>query len=304
MNRAIVWLTLAACTGGFEPVEDTDGTGPGTELEASCAQGNAADCTRLAEAAMTADDGGPDFPRVLELLGKACDGGDGPGCARLGAMHESGEGVDRDLTKAAQLYGSACEHDDVASCARLGNMYLDARGVQEDVLRASKRLEKACTGGHGESCAKLSSLYAVGARLPRSPIKSRRYAERGCDASHLPACLQLAERQVLDGDDREARALLEAVLRREQPSNPDRVVLEGLRLAAGEKPDVVGSELVRAWKAVTPEDVTWSWDRITGHLGEEKKRRSKESVIVLELLGSPRNAGTEAALRAALGVAD
>ena len=85
-------------------------------------------------------------------------------------------------------------------------------------------------------------------------------------------------------------------LQKAEASGVPGVVLEGLRLAAGTKPAEVGPTLVEAWKDSEPG--AWSWDAISEHLAD--KRKTRDLVVVYQLLEGPRSPQTEAALRTAL----
>ena len=304
----MVWMLGLGlgCNAGIEGggPELEPGT-PAEQLQRSCESGKASDCRLLGGLYLIGNGVEADLDRAAWFYARACTASDGEACATLANLHHEGrESIERDLGKAADLYGQACDHGHVESCATLARMHVEALGVPEDAARAVELLEKACEGGHGESCSELASMYALGARVPRSPARSRRFAKQGCKAEHVPSCFQLAERQILEGDDRDARSLLEALAEKHAESdNIDHVVLYGLMVAAGEKPSRIGEPLLEAWKASEQSDQSdWSWAALTDHLRDEKRKRAKESRIVIQLLGAPRSDGTESALRAALEV--
>lgn len=297
------WVTWLGCTGTMETTEPEVEVqdDPVTMLTRACEGGDAAKCTRLAERYAAGDGVEADAGRAAELYSQGCGGGHAAGCVALAAMHETGEGLPKDLARAAQLLGTACDAGDGAACHRLADMHLDARGVPEDVPRALKLLRGACTGGVGESCRQLATLYGVGARVPRDTDQSRSYAKAACGHGDVLGCCRLAERQILDGDDRSARSTLSSLLE-DHPDleGVDPLIVRGLQVAAGEKSEKVGEELIEAWRESTLTSETWSWKPLTEHLADEKRRKSRESRVVIELLDAPRAAGTEAALAAAL----
>ena len=301
----MVWLLGLGlgCNGALDGKDDPDvepGT-PAEELQRGCESGTAKDCRLLAGLHMLGNGVELNMERAAELYSQACGGGDADACASLATMHFDGTGQPRDLQRAADLYGKACEGGAVEACAQLADMHLEAMGVAEDVGKAIALSKQACEGGRGESCSALSAMYGLGARVPRNPTESRRYAKRGCDVEHVPSCFQLAERQILEDDDRDARSLLEALAGKHAESDDiDRVALYGLMVAAGEKPSKIGAPLLSAWKATESSD--WSWAALTDHLRNDKKKKAKESRIVIELLSAPHSDGTESALRAALEV--
>lgn len=298
------WMLVlgTGCTGTSEPDVEPPST-PTEALRRSCESQDAAACAALARHYLDGVEVEQDRSRAAELFSQSCGGGHQAGCLAFAEMHDEGDPMPRDPARASQIYEQACEADELEACTRLAQRHLDARGVPADADRAVELYKKACTGGVGAACRAVSQIYAVGAHVPRDTDQSMSYAKAGCGHDDVMSCLLLAQGQILDDKDRDARSTLDALVRRDADlGGLDPLIVHGLRIAAGEKPEKVGTDLLEAWRVSKLTKEEWSWQALSEHLADEKRKKSRVSRIVIELLDAPRADGTEAALSAALGL--
>ncbi len=316
MRTWLLCLTTLLAASCKVSIDDEDGDAAGDDpaaravltdadaLEVSCEAGSFSDCTKLGRLYKQGEGVEADLARAVELFSLACTGNDARGCTALGLHHERGDGVERDLAKAASLYKQGCDGGASRGCAELGRLTLDGLGVPQDVDAAVELHKKACRGGMGESCSELASLFELGARVPRNPERSRRFAQRGCNKEHALSCVQLARRQVLAGDDKDAREVLSEMLKWDADKlDIDLTIVHGLRLLAGEKAKDVAEPLVAAWRTRPEKATEWSWAPLKEPLQDDRRNRSKDLLVVLNLLDTAPGEANERALRTALEAA-
>lgn len=105
-------------------------------LDASCADGNLADCVALGDLYLDGHDGlSKDGSRAVALYQKACDAGEALGCNNLGKIYAQGRGVAQDESRAVALYEGACDAGAAPGCNNLREMYEQGRGVAKDESR-------------------------------------------------------------------------------------------------------------------------------------------------------------------------
>jgi TPR repeat protein len=135
-TAGILFAAAAAVTLGCN-----SGAGEARELDAACANGDAAACNRLGYKLREGEHVLADWRRAADLFGQACDGGEGEGCVRLARMQLDERGEDRGVTgdsrTATTLLEQACEGGALIGCIELADMYLkyrspDAAGADID----------------------------------------------------------------------------------------------------------------------------------------------------------------------------
>jgi TPR repeat protein len=159
-------------------------------LQASCARGEVADCTRAASAMGSSFRAGSEplssesSMWIKSYAEDGCDGGDPAGCALLGRMYERGLAVPADPMRSTAYYDLACHGGHRRSC-----LWLAEHASGEDALHA---YERACGAGSGYGCAAAGASQRKVARA-KVAVEPVVYFARGCAMGDPASCVLGAE---------------------------------------------------------------------------------------------------------------
>ena len=197
--RTLLLAALAAAAASFAC---NPGAGEARELDAACAEGDAAACNQLGYRVRQGQYVLADWRRAADLFRQACDGGEPEGCVRLARMHvhraAQRRGVALDSAVAETLFQQGCDGEALVGCTDLAGLYVgrtvaDTTGATDLYGRAAGLYERACEGGEMTGCTRLGALYGEGRGVAGDPDRAADLHRRACDGGTQLGCAHLGQ---------------------------------------------------------------------------------------------------------------
>ncbi|MHB0774699.1 tetratricopeptide repeat protein [Halomonas sp. WWR20] len=107
---------------------------------------------------MTAQEGGGEYERALELVQPMAERGDAHAQYSLGRMYARGQGLAQDYPEAARWYRKAAEQGLTEAQYALGSLYANGEGLPRDPVKALRWMIQAAEAGDAQAKAARESL--------------------------------------------------------------------------------------------------------------------------------------------------